>query len=214
MSSLFKLAFNFAASLLSKAGYGGVFSLMFLESATLPVPSEVVLPLTGYLIFSGQMSFWPAVLAATAGSLLGTLLDYGLGFWLGKPVILRYGKYIRLDERMLETTEKWFASHGTLVVLFARFVPLLRTLVAFPAGFARMNPVKFLVWSLGGVLVWDIVLIYLGERFSQSVTALSQNLYGAFAYIEIAVAIVIVLTLVLYIIRSQSPYASGKPERA
>src|SRR5215467_7081814 len=115
-------------------GYPGIFALMVMESATLPVPSEVVLPLGGYLVYQHTLEFWSVVAAATLGSIVGTFIDFGIGYYLGRPAILRYGRIVRFSQERLETTERWFTKHGTRVVLLARFVPLLRTLIAFPAG--------------------------------------------------------------------------------
>src|SRR2546425_10541535 len=90
------------------------------------------------------------------------MVDYGIGFYLGRPAVLRYGRIVRFSEKRLETTETWFATHGKSVVLLARFVPLLRTLIAFPAGIVRMDVKPFLVFSGGGIFVWGIALFYLG----------------------------------------------------
>src|SRR6266581_8969662 len=85
---------------------------MVMESATLPVPSEVVLPLGGYLVSQGRLEFWSTVAVATIGSMVGTMVDYGIGYYLGRPAVLRYGRIVRLSEKRLETTEQWFAAHG------------------------------------------------------------------------------------------------------
>src|SRR5215472_6758794 len=121
---------SIALSLLSQWGYTGVFVLMTLEGATLPVPSEIVLPLTGYLVYQHTLDFWPAVIVASLGGLTGTIIDFSIGYYLGRPAVLKYGQKIRLNEKHLATAEKWFTKHGNAAVLFARFVPLLRTLIA------------------------------------------------------------------------------------
>src|SRR5467141_3870815 len=170
------LIFDAIVNLLYQTGYVGVFLLMVMESATLPVPSEVVLPLGGYLVFQGRLEFWSTVAVATVGSLVGTMVDFGIGYYLGRPAVLRYGRIVRFSEKRLETTEKWFASHGRSVVLFARFVPLLRTLIAFPAGLVKMDVKRFLVYSAVGILVWDIALVYLGVLPGQHSTAIANTL--------------------------------------
>src|SRR5260370_32390004 len=119
------LLFDAFVNLLYQSGYVGVFLLMVMESAPLRVPSEVVLPLGGYLVSQGRLEFWSTVAVATVGSLVGTMLDYGIGYYLGRPAVLRYGRIVRFSEKRLETTERWFGSHGKSVVLLARFVPLL-----------------------------------------------------------------------------------------
>src|SRR5881628_2023533 len=172
------LIFNTIVNLLYQTGYVGVFLLMVMESATLPVPSEVVLPLGGYLVSQGRLEFWSTVAVATIGSMVGTLVDFGIGYYLGRPAVLRYGRIVRFSEKRLETTEKWFASHGRSVVLLARFVPLLRTLIAFPAGIVRMDTKQFLLFSAVGILIWDIALVYVGVLAGQNSTAIAVSLHA------------------------------------
>src|SRR5437879_9268518 len=165
------LIFNTIVNLLYQTGYVGVFLLMVMESATLPIPSEVVLPLGGYLVYQGRLEFWSTVAVATVGSLVGTMVDFSIGYYLGRPAVLRYGRIVRFSETRLETTEKWLGSHVKSVVVRARFVPLLRTLIAFPAGIVRMDVKRFLVYSAIGILVWDIALVYLGVLACQNNSA-------------------------------------------
>ena len=135
---------------------------MLAEGATLPIPSEAVLPFAGYLVFQGQLNFWLVIVVATAGGLVGTFIDYSIGYYLGRAAILRYGKYIRLNEHHLKTSEKWFEKHGNITVLFTKFVPLVRTLIAFPAGIAEMKVSKFAIYSGVGVVIWNTMLVYVG----------------------------------------------------
>jgi membrane protein DedA with SNARE-associated domain len=183
-------------NLLNQTGYLGVFLLMVAESATLPVPSEVVLPLAGYLVYTRQLEFWSTVAVASVGSLVGTMVDFGIGYYLGRPAVLRYGRIVRFSERRLETTEKWFASHGKSVVLLARFVPLLRTLIAFPAGIVRMDVKRFLAYSAVGIVVWDIALVYLGVLAGQNSTAIANTLQAYF--LPLGVAAVVIAGILVY----------------
>lgn len=187
MTSLTDFVYNIAISL----GYPGIFLLMVMESATLPVPSEIVLPLGGYLVYTGQLEFWSVVVVATLGSLVGTTIDYGIGYYLGRPAVLRYGRIVRFSHERLETTEKWFSGHGDRVVLLARFVPLLRTLIAFPAGIVRMEPKRFLAYSAVGIFVWDVALVYLGVVAGQNSRTIGTVLQSYFLPLGI-VAIVII----------------------
>lgn len=163
---------------------------MVMESATLPVPSEVVLPLGGYLVYKGTLEFWTVVLVATLGSIVGTFVDFGIGFYLGRPAILRYGRIVRFSRERLETTERWFESHGTSIVLLARFVPLLRTLIAFPAGTVKMDPKRFLVFSTIGILIWDTALVYLGVLAGQNQAAISSVLQAYFLPVGLAAVVI------------------------
>jgi len=190
------LVFNTIVNLLYQTGYLGVFLLMVMESATLPVPSEVVLPLGGYLVWQGRLEFWSTVAVATVGSLVGTMVDYAIGYFLGRPAVLRYGRVVRFSEKRLETTERWFGSHGKSVVLLARFVPLLRTLIAFPAGLVKMDVERFLAYSAVGILVWDIALVYLGFLAGQNSTAIANTLEAYF--LPLGVAAVVVAGILVY----------------
>src|SRR6266851_1194917 len=190
------LIFDAIVNLLYQTGYVGVFLLMVMESATLPVPSEVVLPLGGYLVSQGRLEFWSTVAVATVGSLIGTMVDYGIGYYLGRPAVLRYGRIVRFSEKRLETTEKWFATHGKIVVLLARFVPLLRTLIAFPAGIVRMDVKLFLAYSAVGILVWDIALVYLGFLAGRNSTAVANTLEAYF--LPLGVAAVVIAGILVY----------------
>ena len=175
-----------------------------MESATLPVPSEVVLPIGGYLVYKGILEFWTVVAVATLGSLVGTVVDYSIGFYLGRPAVLRYGRIVRFSLERLETSEKWFSRHGRSVVLLARFVPLLRTLIAFPAGIVRMDWKQFLAYSAVGILVWDIALVYLGYVAGQNSSQISSVLEGYFLPLGLA-AIMIVAIMVYRALRGKGP---------
>jgi membrane protein DedA with SNARE-associated domain len=183
---------------MSQAGYLGIFALMVMESATLPVPSEIVLPLAGYLVYTGQIEFWTAVVVASVGSLIGTTIDYGIGFYLGRPAILRYGRWVRLTEHHLERSESWFGKYGNPAVLLARFVPLVRTVIAFPAGIAKMSFAKFLAFSAVGIFVWDAFLIYLGELAGQNRDLIISTLQSTFTLIEAASVVVLLVALYVF----------------
>lgn len=187
---------------MATAGYGGIFALMVLESATLPVPSEVVLPFAGYLVYQGTMNFWMVLIVASAGSLLGTVIDYAVGFYLGRAAIIRYGKYVHLSEKNLVSTEKWFKKYGPITVLIARFVPLIRTLVAFPAGIAEMKIPKFLAYSIVGIVIWDAALIYVGYIVGPSVNSIIASLSSSFTVVEILAVVIAALVLFLWARRS------------
>ena len=182
---------------------------MTLEGATLPVPSEIVLPLTGFLVYQGRLEFWPAVAAATLGSLVGTFVDFGIGYYLGRPAVLRYGRTIRLSERHLMIAEGWFANHGSAAVLLARFVPLLRTLIAFPAGVAKMKIPKFLAFSTVGIVIWDIILIYLGVLAGQNYGSIVNTLDATLPIIGYTALGGIVLVLLAIAKRSRGKENPG-----
>jgi membrane protein DedA with SNARE-associated domain len=201
--------FNLVTSLMEKSGYAGIFVLMVLESATVPIPSELILPFAGYLVFLGQLNFWLAVVVASVGSIVGTMIDYFIGYSLGRAAILRYGRFVRLEESRLETAERWFARHGSIVVLLARFVPLIRTLIAFPAGIAEMKIWKFVLFSSIGIVIWDTALIYVGFVAGQKSSQIISALSAAFTPIEIVAVIVAGLFVVFLLMRRSRRPTSG-----
>ena len=184
---------------------------MVMESATLPVPSEVVLPVAGYLVFLGQLNYWVVVVVASVGSLVGTMIDYSIGYYLGRAAILRYGRIVRLNENHLKTTERWFANHGELTVLLARFVPLIRTLVAFPAGIAEMKMWKFVSFSIIGIVIWDANLTYLGLVFGQNYSSIVSSLSNAFTLVEILAVVIAVIVLFLWFRRKPPQKEKAQP---
>jgi membrane protein DedA with SNARE-associated domain len=147
---------------MSKYGYASLFALMGLESASLPVPSELVLPLAGALVYEGTLSFWPVVAVGTAAGLAGALVDYYIAAKLGRPFISGLLRAFHARESSLERAEGWFKKSGQWTVFAARFVPVLRTLISFPAGIFKMKLRTFSVLTLLGCFAWTIILVYAG----------------------------------------------------
>ncbi len=143
-------------------GYLSLFVLMALESASLPVPSEVVLPFAGYLVYVGTLEFWAVIAVSTLASLTGALVDYYLAKWLGRPFVIALLRLFKLHERALERAEAWFGRSGQWTVLAARFVPVLRTVISLPAGLFEMDIVWFSVMTVAGCFAWSVVLVYAG----------------------------------------------------
>ncbi|MCC8191248.1 MAG: DedA family protein [Planctomycetes bacterium] len=143
-------------------GYPGITLLMAVESSFLPFPSELVMPPAGFLIHEGQMSWLPVIAAGTLGSLAGALANYYLALRLGRPFLLRYGKYFFLDEENLEKTERFFAAHGEITTFIGRLIPIIRQLISLPAGVCRMNPLKFCLYTSIGAGLWVTVLTVVG----------------------------------------------------
>lgn len=149
---------------MSIGGYFGLFILMTLESMIAPVPSEVVMPFAGYLVLQGKFEFWIAVLVSSLGSIFGSLLSYYIGVYGGRPFVLKFGKYLLLEEGHLEWTEKWFKKQGEKTIFISRFVPVVRHLISIPAGMAKMSMQKFLVYTFAGASIWNLILLYAGFK--------------------------------------------------
>jgi membrane protein DedA with SNARE-associated domain len=152
---------------INQCSYVGIFLLMTLESMVAPIPSELVMPFAGFLIFTGQFGVVPVIVASTLGSIAGSLLSYGMGM-LGKPVVLRYGRYLLLNVHHLEWTEKFFLGHGGKTIFISRFIPVVRHLISIPAGLARMPLIPFILYTAMGATLWNGFLTYLGFRLKQN----------------------------------------------
>lgn len=155
---------DFIINGISFGGYFGVFTLMALESMIAPVPSEVVMPFAGYLVLQGRFNFWIVLLASSLGSIFGSFLSYYIGFYGGRPLVLKFGRYLLLEEEHLEWTEKWFKKQGEKTILVSRFVPVVRHLISIPAGIAGMSVRKFFAYTFIGAAMWNFILLYAGLR--------------------------------------------------
>lgn len=164
---------NYNTMLIHHLGYAGVFVLMALESMIAPIPSEMVMPFAGFLIFSGHFDVWGVMLASSLGSIAGSLLSYGMGV-LGEPVVLRYGRYLLLNPHHLEWTNKFFARHGGKTIFICRFIPVVRHLISIPAGLARMPLLPFIVYTAVGATMWNGFLTFLGVRLRENWCVIQQ----------------------------------------
>ena len=150
--------------LVGKWGYAGVFAMMAVESTVFPLPSEVVVPPAAYYAQQGRFHFWGIVLAATLGSWAGAALSYWVARAIGRPLILRYGRYVFVPEKKWLLAEAWIQRYSSAGILFARVLPVVRHLVSLPAGAARMPFARFSLMTLVGSFVWCTVLAVFGAR--------------------------------------------------
>jgi membrane protein DedA with SNARE-associated domain len=153
-----------ATATVSSWGYSGIFLLMFLESSSLPIPSEVILPFAGYLVSLGQLNLWLAIVVSTFAGTTGSLVDYYIGM-KGMDLLTRRKilTNVLFSEARIETAERWFNKYGSAAVLLSRLIPGFRTVISFPAGAVKMPLVKFIMYTTVGCLVWSALLIYLGD---------------------------------------------------
>ncbi len=184
-------------------GYPGIFALMLLETSSLPIPSEVILPFAGYLTFTGQFNAYIVVTVATVAGIFGALIDYYIGL-KGVQSLVKHkilGKFI-LSTGQLQLAEKWFDKHGSLVVFASRLVPGFRTTFSFPAGAAKMPLKKFLLFTTAGCLVWNAVLVYLGWYLGKNWTEVAG--ISRYLIIGSVVAVVAVITVYLFLRRRKT----------
>jgi membrane protein DedA with SNARE-associated domain len=191
---------NLIVNYMDNLGYGGLFLLMTLESASLPLPSEVILPLAGYLVYIGHMDYLVAVIVSTAASLVGSMVDYALGYYVGYEVVLRVGRYVGIRESHLYAARNWFNRYGGPSVMIARLVPGLRGLISIPAGVARMSILLFLAYTAAGSLAWNALLIYLGFRLGHGWRivmgwVLDYSIYMILLLVAVVVTLVVISRL-------------------
>ena len=147
---------------IESSGYLGVTVLMILESANIPIPSEIIMPFSGFLVTRGIFVLWLLIVVGALGNLVGSLLSYYLGVYGGRKFLEKYGRFIFIHKRDIELADKLFARWGSSVVFFSRILPIVRTFISFPAGIARMNIWKFSFYTLAGSLIWSALLAYVG----------------------------------------------------
>ncbi len=188
---------NFIIDTIARLGYGGIVLLMAIESACIPLPSEIIMPFSGYLVFQGEMRLWAVALAGAVGCVLGSIVAYYAGAWGGRPLIEKYGKYVLISHNDLALADRWFTRHGDITVFVARLLPVVRTFIAFPAGVARMPMLRFCVYTFVGSYIWCWVLAWIGMKLGQHWDTLGVY----FHQFDIAVGVVFVIAVAWYIRR-------------
>lgn len=186
---------DFVISVIEQLGYAGVFVGMTLESVGLPIPSEVIMPFAGYVVWEGGLTLIGITLAGTLGCLAGSLIAYYIGLWGGRPLLEHYGKYVLIRKRELDLADKWFGKYGDRAVFVSRLLPVVRTYISFPAGIVKMDVRKFSLYTVLGSLLWCFGLAYIGVLLGPHWV----DIEGLFRYLDIAV-IVGIIALVAYLI--------------
>lgn len=186
---------NFITSTISSSGYAGIFFLMVAESALIPIPSEIIMPFSGFLVSTGELDFVYVVLAGSIGNLAGSIIAYYAGSRLGREFILRYGKYVLLKKSHLELTESYFKKYGDRSTFIGRMLPAVRTYISLPAGLVRMNMKKFVVYTIIGSIIWNSALTYIGVQLGNN----WKDILHYSDYLDIAVIIAVIVVIVLFI---------------
>jgi membrane protein DedA with SNARE-associated domain len=157
----------FIVATISTLGYAGIVLLMAIESACIPLPSEIIMPFSGYLVYTGRFNIWLVGVAGAFGCVVGSLVAYWVGMYGGRPLIEKYGRYILISHHDLDLADRWFARFGEAIVFASRLLPVIRTFIAFPAGVARMNLKKFVIYTFAGSLPWCLGLAYVGQKLGE-----------------------------------------------
>jgi membrane protein DedA with SNARE-associated domain len=179
---------NAITGIIFSLGYPGIFGLMVLESALVPIPSEIIMPFSGFLVSDGKLSFVPTILAGSIGNLVGSILTYFLGLRVGRQAIIRYGKYVLLREKHLQVTERWFGKYGDITSFIGRLLPGVRTYISLPAGAGQMRFGRFVLFSFIGSCIWNSGLTLFGMQLGNNWESIDK--YST--YLDIAAAIAVV----------------------
>ncbi len=185
-------------------GYPGIVALMTLESSIVPVPSELVMPPAGYWAAKGEMNFVAAVACGVLGSVLGALANYFGAQWIGSPLLRRYGKYVLLNERALERSERFFTRHGEISTLIGRLFPVVRHLVSIPAGLHRMPLHKFIGYTALGALIWCTILTWIGYVLGRNEGVLrNEEVQRYVTWVIVALIPIVAVVAVIYMQRQR-----------
>jgi len=190
---------------LDLTGYFGAGLLMALESMIVPIPSEAVMPFVGFLVADGSWNLWLAIGVTSLGSITGSLISYCLGYYGGKPLVLRVGRYLLLNPHDLVVTEKFFHRRGGLVTVFiSRFVPVVRHLISIPAGIGRMPLIPFLLVTLPGATMWNTFLLFCGMKLREHWPVVQTYSHE----IDIVVLVILLAGLAWFL---KSRYSAARP---
>jgi membrane protein DedA with SNARE-associated domain len=179
-----------------QTGYLGLVMLMAIESACIPLPSEVIMPFAGTLVLAGKMNLWLAALAGAIGCNVGSVIAYEIGAKWGRAGIERYGKYVLMSKHELDIADRWFAKRGEATVFIARLLPVIRTFIALPAGIARMPRLKFHIYTFIGSFPWCLGLAYAGVKLGEH---WESTLKPLFHKADAVLAVLIVLGIVWFV---------------
>jgi membrane protein DedA with SNARE-associated domain len=153
---------------ISTMGYGGIVLLMAIESACIPLPSEIIMPFAGFLVFKGEMVLWMVAFAGALGCVVGSIPAYYLGMYGGRPLVEKYGKWVLISHKDLKWADHAFEKHGEIIIFIGRLLPAVRTFIAFPAGIARMHMGKFIAYTFVGSLIWCYLLALAGVKAGEN----------------------------------------------
>jgi membrane protein DedA with SNARE-associated domain len=201
MAYLEQLILSFVEATYQLLQWPGVVALMAIESACIPFPSEIIMPLAGWMLIKEQSLPVTYVLVAGAwgglGNTIGSVIGYYVGMWAGRPFLNKYGRYILISQRDLELSDRWFARSGSWTVFVSRLLPVIRTYISLPAGIARMNIFKFVVYTFTGSFIWSTGLAYGGYQMGEH----WEQLRSAMRPFDPAIIAIIIVLVALYIYR-------------
>jgi len=168
---------NFVTNTISHLGYPGIFLLMLLESACIPIPSEIIMPFSGFLVVSGEFSLWGVAIIGAFGNLAGSLIAYYVGYKGGRPLVEKYGRYILINHHDLDLADRFFKRYGEATAFVSRLLPIVRTFISLPAGIAKMDLKKFSLYTFLGALPVSYALAWAGVKMGENWDNVRQILH-------------------------------------
>jgi len=197
MSSVTNTLVQWCVHLIESWGLLGVFFLMVLESACIPVPSEAIMLFAGFSVSQGKMSLFGIVVVGVLANVAGSWIAYGVGLYGGRPFIDRYGRYVLMSHHKMDVAEDWFQRYGAPAVFFSRMLPIVRTFISLPAGIARMPFWKFSLYTLVGCVPWVLMLGWVGVKVGDNWEHIQKKLH----YVDYAVLAIVVALIVWALVR-------------
>ena len=199
MHGLENAAIDFIRSLFDSVGWAGVVVAMAIESACIPLPSEIIMPLAGWLLVAEKHRGWSGILLASfyggLGNVIGSAIAYWVGAWGGRPLLERYGKYLLITRKDLTRADRWFAERGELTAFFSRLLPVVRTFISLPAGISRMHFGKFIAYTFAGAFLWCIPLTFAGYHYGPK----WEDFRNRIKVLDYPIALVILAVVAWYI---------------
>ena len=208
MESILKPIAEWTVAQISALGYPGIVALMAIESACIPLPSEIIMPFSGYLVFRGVFNLHLAALSGALGCAVGSTAAYYVGAFGGRPFVEKYGRYLLIRSRDMDRADTWFDRYGEAIVFVSRLLPVIRTFISFPAGVSRMNFPRFLVYSFTGSVPWCYFLAYIGMVLGQNWRSIRTYFHGADVVIGAALAAAFAIWLYHHLRPEKEPDAA------
>ena len=197
----------FTTLVMAKMGYLGIVLLMAIESACIPLPSEIIMPLAGYLVYKGTFSLVWAATAGAIGCNVGSVIAYEIGYYGGRPLVLRYGRYLLLSQRDIDWADRFFDKFGAWAILIARMLPVVRTFIALPAGIARMPRVPFHLYTFIGSWPWCYLLAYVGMKMAENWRSIGKY----FHEFDAVIGVIIIAGVVWFVWTHWKPRVRSTP---
>ncbi len=197
IANVIEILSRFIIETINSLGYWGIVWLMAIESACIPLPSEIIMPFSGYLVLTGKFNLWMAGFMGASGCVLGSVIAYVAGFYGGRPWIEKYGRYMLISHKDITKADQWFTHYGEAAIFFSRLLPVIRTFISLPAGIARMPLWRFIIYTFLGSLPWCLGLAYLGLQLGNNWPSLRQY----FHKFDLVIGIMAIAAVAWYILR-------------